>query len=360
MRLPDDYGLSPVRTLAHVGDPSPSGVYSPLWSAWSQAVSGLRPVVRTRAAPADDPGATHEFESLGHARIGCRWEPPEGPVRAVAVLTHGYGTREGLAGSMSAWSALRERGVGVLGIRVRGYPGSRSDTPPPGPDEEGYAARGLVSACGNPELLFSWILVQAAADVALALRAARSLAPAGVPAMLIGESFGAGLALAAASHLAGPDATDRIVLALPSLGDWKWRFAHEALPGTAGRHVRDAVRRLARGSETAEEELLESVRAMDSVLHAARVRCPALCMLAERDEVVPAPTAAAVYNALGSEPGRKWRFVVPCGHFDAGLANARRHAAFRQCALDFLDPSKSPEAAMARWEPELAGPGAGA
>jgi len=42
--------------------------------------------------------------------------------------------------------------------------------------------------------------------------------------------------------------------------------------------------------------------------------------------VVPAPTAAAVFNALAGDPGRKWRFTVRYGHHDGGVADMRRHA----------------------------------
>src|SRR5690606_12115974 len=49
---------------------------------------------------------------------------------------------------------------------------------------------------------------------------------------LYGESLGGGLAVIAASQLAGrlPRAhfIDRLALGLPSLGDWPWRLAHPA------------------------------------------------------------------------------------------------------------------------------------
>jgi hypothetical protein len=79
-----------------------------------------------------------------------------------------------------------------------------------------------------------------------------------------------------------------------------------------------------------------------------------------RDDVVPAPAAAAVFNALGSDPGCKWRFVVKRGHADGGIADARRHALFDRLVREFLGPDEDP--CSRDWEaaclpPSLAAPG---
>ena len=88
----------------------------------------------------------------------------------------------------------------------------------------------------------------------------------------------------------------------------------------------------------------------DAAVHAPRVRAHVLCELARRDEVVPAPTAAAVFNGLGASPGSKWRFVIPYGHVEGNVATLRRRALFRRCAHDFLDPGRLPREAMLVWE----------
>jgi hypothetical protein len=88
-------------------------------------------------------------------------------------------------------------------------------------------------------------------------------------------------------------------------------------------------------------------------VHAGRVRCPVLCKLAERDEIVPAPTAGAVFNGLRVDPGMKWRFVVPHGHAETGLANAAGTLEFERCMTDFLDPGIEPAAAMRGWGDRL-------
>jgi cephalosporin-C deacetylase-like acetyl esterase len=80
----------------------------------------------------------------------------------------------------------------------------------------------------------------------------------------------------------------------------------------------------------------------DAAHHAAGVTIPVLCKLAERDDVVPAPSAAAVFHGLASP--RKWSFVVPYGHFDGGLAAARRHVTFERLLARFLEPQESAEA----------------
>jgi len=101
------------------------------------------------------------------------------------------------------------------------------------------------------------------------------------------------------------------------------------------------------------DRVLGRLQLCDAAIHGRRIRVPTLAMLARRDEVVPAPSAAAVFNAIDADPGRKWRFVVPYGHFAGGIANARRHALFERAMVDFFDPSRSPIEAMTPWEPIL-------
>ena len=84
------------------------------------------------------------------------------------------------------------------------------------------------------------------------------------------------------------------------------------------------------------EPVLDNVRLFDAALHAPLVQCPSLVKLAERDDTVPAPSAAAVYNALGSHDKRS--FATPFGHYEGGIANARRHALFRRLEESFVDP----------------------
>jgi cephalosporin-C deacetylase-like acetyl esterase len=355
MHLPDDFGLSPVRTLAHVADVTPSPLHQGFWNVWQSAVFALTPrlVERgTKERDPSDPGADHAFESLAHARIGCRLVlPPKGQrVLGGVVVTHGYSTPPTLTDQAEELAPLVKAGLAVLCVRVRGYPGSQSDTPTWNQDPLGYIARGLEAFTGKTETLLAWSVPRAVADVVCAYRALRDRIGPGLPIAISGRSFGAGLGVIAAAQLVGKDEIARLCIAVPSLGDWAWRLSRTAAPGSAGRHMADAINAIARGQPERENQLFEATRVCDAVVHASRLRCPSLCMLAERDEVVPAPTAAAVCNALAAEPGRKWRFVVPAGHHDAGIRNARRIALFERCALEFLDLTRDVGRTMEPWD----------
>ncbi len=360
MHLPDDFGLTPVGTLAHVADVTPSHLHQTFWNGWQAAVFSHQPKLIELGIKERDPsdsGAELVFESLNHARIGCRLAlPPKGTrVRGGIVALHGYESPPTLADQAKLFEGLVAKGMAALCVRVRGYPGSQLDTPAWNNDPRGYIAQGLEAFQGKSDELMGWCLPRAVADVVNAYRALREKLGAAAPIALTGRSFGGGLAVIAAAHLVGKDEPARLCVSLPSLGDWSWRWDRGAVPGSAGKHMIDAINTLARGHADREQQLHEAVRVCDSVVHASKVRCPALVMLAERDEVVPAPTAAAVYNALAAEPGRKWRFLTPFGHHDGGLRNARRQALFDRCAGDFLDLSADASTAMIPWEPFLSG-----
>jgi cephalosporin-C deacetylase-like acetyl esterase len=167
-----------------------------------------------------------------------------------------------------------------------------------------------------------------------------------MPLALHGEALGGGLAVIAAAQLAqmgNPPA--RLVISVPDLGDWRWRVSRYC-GGPAGA-VNAAVVAARRGGE----KLAQTLVSFDAALHARSVECAVLCKLAERDDVVPAPAAAAVFNALPD--GRKRRFVTRFGHYDGGLADARRHARFDRIAHSFLDSSGSPVELMRPHDGEL-------
>lgn len=364
---PDDFGYSPVQTLARVADHAPARDHSAFWSEWFRRVGAERPHLRPRDPGTDesDPTASHEFSSFDGVRIGCRLSLPEGPVHAGLVTSHGSEVCSTLEADSDQWNRLLERGVAVLVVRVRGYPGSRLGVGDLTQRHAGggWFTRGLDAVGDAPDRTMQWILPQAIGDLANACRAMRNAlygrspdapmntALARPPVYLHGESFGGGLATVVASQLVGrlrhEPMIERLAIGLPSMGDWPWRFSHP--PGGTGRDVEQLLRL----KPDRAEMITQRLRTLDAVVHAARVRGPALVKLAQRDDVVPAPTAAAVFNALGSDPGLKWRFVVPAGHCEAGIANARRHALFERCLTDFFDPSTAPEDAMHEWEPLL-------
>ncbi len=348
MPEPDDFGLSPVQTLSHVGDSSRSVRHASFWKAWTGAVLAQQPRLSPREprdSDASDPSATHQFESARSTRIGCSLVLPRGRPRAGLVVLHGYSNVPTLAQTANDYQPLADRGVAVLALRLRGYPGSQADVPGivehAAADDGGggmWITHGLESLTSDAGFGSDWVFSYAAADAVNACRALRGFLSSradSAPLFVHGESLGAALAIVASSQLADIDEIARLVIGLPSMGDWPWRLARDQSGGGAG----GLIRRFIADHAQLEAEISTTLRVFDTVIHARRVRCPVLCKLALKDETVPAPTAAAVFNALGGDPGRKWRFTVRYGHHDGGIADMRRHALFDRLALEFLDPA---------------------
>jgi cephalosporin-C deacetylase-like acetyl esterase len=368
MTEPDDFGYSAFQTLAHVGEPTRSARHTAFWKAWAGAVFAQRPRLMPRDERSADPSdltATHGFQSARSVRIGCSLvAPARGRARAGVVVTHGYSGVPTLGAAAEDWRSAADAGAAVLVIRVRGYPGSQADAAglvghAAAPEGGGglWITHGLEAPPSEQGLGSEWSFSFGVADTVNACRALRQLV-GGAPIFLAGESLGAALAVVAASALADTDEVARLAIGLPSMGDWPWRLS---LPeGRAGGGAGGMVRRFVADHPELAEDVGATLRLFDAAIHARRVRCPVLCKLAERDDVVPAPAAAAVFNALGTDPGRKWRFVVRYGHFDGGIADARRHAHFQRLAREFLDPSC--DAAERDWDvaaltPAMAAPG---
>ena len=355
----DDFGMSPLETLANAGLAKRATCHAGFWTTWNEDVRETPLVLRgvkSGDIDASDPTGTHVLEGQRHTRLGCFLIEPEAPVRGGIVVLHGYGAGEPLESQAEPYRHLAERGTGVLLVRARGFPGSRKDCGDLTSSDAGWICQGMQSIECSTSARTDWVLSLAVADVVCAVRAFRALLSTRVdrPRMaLSGESFGAGLAVIAAAQLGGE--LDRLCIGLPTFGDWYWRLGEDrsraGVPGSSGGQVAAVMPSDPKQRDAA----LRTLELFDAVVHARHVRCPVLCKLAARDEVVPAPTQAAVYNALGSGPGEKWRFVVPAGHADAGIANTRRHALFERARVEFLDLSRTPERAMERWEPLLTG-----
>jgi len=351
MPEPDDFALTPVQTLARVAGPARVPHFNGFWGAWRDLVEPLKPrLTPARETDPADPEATHTFDSVRSVRIGCALVPAKGETRAAMVTSHGYTCSHRLRDEPAGWARVSERGVAVLAVRLRGYPGSQLDTGDlTAPDESGggWITRGLDTPAEGTEAALDWVVPQAVADLVNALRALRAEFGADVPLYVHGESLGGGLGVIAAAQSDPGARPQRLVAALPSLGDWAWRAANRT--GGSGAEVRDLLVRHADREQT----LLERLGFADAAAHAALVHAPTLAKLAMRDDIVPAPTQAAVYNAIAADPGRKWRFLVPYGHHDGGIGDARRHALFERCVADFLDPARPPRESMTPWEPLL-------
>ncbi len=363
---PDDYGLSEVQTFAHIGDPVPSPDHSVFWKHWfNRLVEDTPKLVRRTETDPSDPSATHEFVSQDSVRIGCRLVLPtnDSPVRASLVVVHGYQQTKTLEVAAKRWQGVANTGVAVLLMRLRGYPGSQIGIGDQTTLDElgaGWIGRGFAG-----EKHEDWILPKAVADVCNACRVMRNallqrdtdtellidqqISHPGV--YLMGGSLGGGIATIAAAQLigrlSGESIIDRLAIGLPSLGAWRWRLDNH-LSGTSAE-----LSKVLTHHQERQDELINRLRLCDSVVHARKVRIPTLGMLARKDDIAPAPSAAAAFNAIDADPGRKWRFVVPFGHFEGGIANARRHALFERTMIDFFNPSMLPIESMTPWEPIL-------
>ena len=353
----------PVRTFAHIGDPVPVPDHAPFWKHWFESLVKQKPVLERRSKPdPSDPGATHEFNSSGGVTIGaCLVRPSNGtPIGASLVTVHGDHIPDPLDVNARRWQRVADRGIAVLLIRLRGYPGSQTSTGDLTKVEgSGHA---WITRGFDGESNEDWILPHAVADVCNACRVMRnallhrdtdiemqideSIEQPGI--YLHGSSLGGGLAVISASQLIGrlrgESIIDRLAIATPSLGDWACRF--DSPSGTAMQ-----LKRVIDAHPDRRDELMARLRLCDAIVHGRRVRVPTFAMLARHDEVVAPECAAAVFNAIDADPGRKWRFLIDHGHCDGDTANNRRIALYARALCDFFDPHQSPMASMRRWEP---------
>lgn len=352
-----------VRTFAHIGDPVPAPDHSVFWKHWFASLIDHTPVITRRVTPdPSDPSATHEFDSHGGVNIGCRLVLPgdNRPVSASLVSVHGDHTPDPLDVNARRWQRVADRGVAVLLIRLRGYPGSQKQTGDlagGGPEGSAWITRGFTA-----ERHEEWILPHAVADVCNACRVMRNAllhrdTDTDIPVgndiehpgvYLHGASLGGGLAVISAAQLIGKlrgeSIIDRLAIATPSLGDWPTRFDRPS--GTAAQ-----LKRVIDANRDRYDELMARLKLCDAIVHGRRVRVPSFAMLARHDEVVSPECAAAVFNSIDADPGRKWRFLIEHGHHEGNTDNTRRIALFARALCDFFDPHQTPIDGMTRWEP---------
>lgn len=350
---PDDYGLNWEETLSSVSHASRSRLHGAFWQQWHRALDDREPEFRDIGTD-DDPSdatATHVFEGDSSVPIGCRIQYPDEAPRAIVILLHGYDDPPSLAESIDRCPVAP--GVALIALRVRGFAGSRARVGDLKAGELGWITSGLAEPVEHGASLTEWVLSHAVADLLLCVRAARTLLGRDLPVFLKGESFGGGLATIAAARSCAmackhPDQLiNRVVIGLPTFGDWRWRL-ERVHPNTLG--AGGEVKRFLLASGEAAEGMMNLLDLFDAALHAEHMECPALFKVAVKDEVVPAPTQSAIYNAIGTPPGLKGRFVTRFGHFDGGLTDLRRHAMFERIARDYLDPAQEPMDVLAKWE----------
>ncbi|MCA9295864.1 MAG: acetylxylan esterase [Phycisphaerales bacterium] len=346
---PDAYGMTPAETLAARADTDQPDGFEDFWrefredclscpAHWHGPHEHRQPAGRNDDA---DPAGERALVWISSVRsigvAGDLWLPSPEP-RAIVVVLHGAQAEDAFPAQPDAWFADN---VASLRLRVRGYPPSTRDC---GDLRAHWIRHGLE----KPE---AWILRGAVADVVQAVRGCRRVFGDAMPIIIRGDSLGGGLAIIAAGQLAAmqhdegrnvvsdranetaeaidaPASVDRMVIGLPSLGNWRWRAGRYC--NGMGADINLFLEQLRAEAPT----MLEQIRLFDAALHAPAVRCPVLTKLALCDDTVPAPSAAAVINALGSE--HIFRHVVAFGHYDGGLADARRHVMFERLANDFI------------------------
>lgn len=318
---PEDYGLTAEQTLSHAVTTTPPEDFDSFWKKVRDEVMTL---------PTSWQGSLNEsfneivMPSLRSIRVVARVGMPGKTPTGVVVTTHGSGCEDGFTDDPEPWA---ESDQITIRLRVRGYPPSTLDVADCRSD---WILHGIESA-------EAWILRGAVADVVQAYRCARRQFGDDIPISLHGESLGGGLAVLAASQLECLGLpVSRLAIGLPTFGDWAWREGHYC-NGSGGQvqTLLDAFR------DEPYQQLVRTLALFDTALHAGSIGCPVICKLAHCDDTVPAPSAAAVYNAIASE--RKWHFETRYGHYDGGLANTRRHVFFEQLQVAFLDPRLEPE-----------------
>ncbi len=337
MQEPRDFGFNSKETLAFVLDSTPPPGFTQHWSRWRDLVwaepAALEP---TASSGLTQHGVTHVVRSLGGVYVGCRLSgAAPGAARGVVITSHGYGVPDQPMDDRDPWT-VRD-GMAVIKIRLRGFPGSDGVTGDLTGAPFGHICAGLDSS--EPEL--DWSISGSTADLLNVFRAARLMYGRNVPIAIHGESYGGGIAVLAASQVFGTDNVHRMALGVPTLGGWHWRMEQRVTSGSGY-----DMARFIEAHPQLRDRTRELLRQFDAVVHARRVVCPVVCKLALKDEVVPAPTAAAIFNALGSDPGRKWRFVTAFGHFDGGVEDLRRHVQYEGLIGEFLDPAKRPREMM--------------
>lgn len=317
---PEDYGLTEKQTLAFEVTDDPPADFDAFWGTMREEIATLPATWR---GTVDGPIGEVIMESVRGVRVVARLSMPSPRPRGVVIALHGHDAPAVFGEEIEPWS---EVGLATLRLRVRGYPPSTMDI-------DDLRTDWILTKLGVAD---SWIVRGAVADVIQAYRCARRHFGPQMPISLHGESLGAGLAVIAAAQLAAMgDEPFRMVLAHPDLGAWRWRSGQHC--GGPGGRVNERL--IAMRGEG--QHILETMLLYDAVYHARHLACPTLCKLAARDDFVPAPAAAAVFNAIATD--RKWPYRTVYGHFDGGLADSRRHAFFAQINAQFVDPADEPE-----------------
>lgn len=321
---PENYGLSPEQTLAHTSTAEMPEGFDTFWQGFREEVGSISP--RWQGSLTESVSEV-VIPSTRTVRVVARVSIPDGEISGIIITSHGYSAEGPFSDEPEPWT---EFGLATVRLRVRGYPPSTLDI---GDVRGDWILQGIETAD-------AWILKGAVADIIQACRCGKMAFGPDLPVFLHGESFGGGLAVIATAQMSAmSEQPQRLVLGLPTFGDWIWRSTRYC-NGSGGQvnMLLDARRGKQR------EYLMSNLLLFDATLHARNVTCPLLSKLAYIDDTVPAPSAAAIHNAIASQ--RKWRFETKYGHYDGGISDLRRHAVFERIHPQFADPAREPEETM--------------
>lgn len=291
------YGYTLERLLAVTPPPAPAD-FDAFWEATYAAAREVP--LRLERTEIPSPSAWHEvailrFRTLDNLSVGAWLVTPRGrPVRAGAVVSHGYGGREQPDVEKREAAMLFPCAPGFHLSAAPGLPATAQEHVVHGlTSRETYLIRACVASL--------WSAAWALCELYPALHG---------HVRYLGGSFGGGLGALA---LPWESAYARAFLDVPTFGHHPIRLQCRCVgSGEAVRQYR------------ADKPGVASVLAyFDAAVAATRIRVPTLVAAALFDPAVPPPGQFAVHNALG---GPRELFVRASSHVDVGvsLAEERR------------------------------------
>jgi cephalosporin-C deacetylase len=264
-------GYSPEQ-LRRLGPPPTPAGFAEFWRAThAQAAEVPLGMVVTDDGPQR---RIVRFDVLGGHRVGAWLSVPAGPVRATAVIGHGYGHPEPPGAPMA--------GVAMLHLCMPGFSLSRSSAAP------GESAFHVIHGIGSRE---TYLLRACAANIWSGVRVLDALFP-GLPMAYFGGSFGGGMGALAAPW---EPRFSAVALTVPTFGHHPIRLQHPC-SGSG-----EAVRRW----HQTHPEVVNVLQWYDAAVAATFFRVPTWIAPADADPAVPPPGQWAVANA------------VPNGHIHA-------------------------------------------
>lgn len=288
-----------------------------------------------------DPALIHPMLQADHMRMAdaavlpLRVWRPKGPVRAVILALHGFNDYSNAFDAPARYWA--ERGIQTYAYDQRGF----GDAPFRG---RWATVRGLTG------------------DLATASRLIRARHP-GAPLVLLGESMGAAVVMAALAEQAPPEA-DAAVLSAPAVWAretmplWQraglWLFAHtvpgmKVSPRGIQRHPSDNIemlRSLSRDPKVIKRTRVDAVYGLVNLMDAALAAAPrlpdrTLILLGKQEDIIPSEARSELRARLPHDPCR-----VRLAQYDSGYHMLLRDLKAERVLRDVVAWIEDPRAAL--------------